>query len=56
MGRWFAEGQDLDGGWSNTPYIEANPPLRDRLETTAEFVVHLDTVIAALSAAQVRLA
>ncbi len=53
MGRWFAEGQDPDGGWSNTPYIEPNPPLRHRLETTAEFVVHLDTVIAALSAGRV---
>ena len=50
MGLWFANGQDADGGWSNTPYIEPNPPLRHRLETTAEFVVHLDTVIAALAA------
>lgn len=54
MGRWFAAGQDVDGGWSNTPYIEPNPPLRHRLETTAEFVVHLDTVIAALSTARPR--
>ncbi|MGD9710837.1 MAG: hypothetical protein AB7V46_02075 [Thermomicrobiales bacterium] len=52
MGLWFAAGQDSDGGWSNTPYIEASPPLKHRLETTAEFVVHLDTVIAALAAAQ----
>lgn len=48
MGRWFADGQDADGGWSNTAYIEPHPPLRHRLEITAEFVVHLDTVIAAL--------
>ncbi len=54
MGRWFADGQDPDGGWSNTPYIEPNPPLRHRLETTAEFVVHLDTVIGALAAANRR--
>jgi hypothetical protein len=52
MGEWFAEGQEADGGWSNTKAIEADPPLRHRLEITAEFVVHLDTVIAALSAAQ----
>lgn len=48
MGDWFAAGQDPDGGWSNTNYIEADPPLAHRLETTAEFVVHLDTVIGAL--------
>lgn len=53
MGEWFADVQDPDGGWSNTKAIEADPPLRHRLEITAEFVVHLDTVIAALSAASV---
>jgi hypothetical protein len=52
MGEWFAEGQEADGGWSNTRAIEPDPPLRHRLEITAEFVVHLDTVIAALSATQ----
>lgn len=52
MGAWFADEQDADGGWSNTKAIEADPPLRHRLEITAEFVVHLDTVIAALSAAR----
>jgi len=48
MGEWFADGQEADGGWSNTKALEADPPLRHRLEITAEFVVHLDTVIAAL--------
>jgi hypothetical protein len=52
MGEWFADVQDPDGGWSNTKAIEADPPLRHRLEITAEFVVHLDTVIGALGAAQ----
>lgn len=52
MGAWFADGQELDGGWSNTKALEAEPPLRHRLEITAEFVVHLDTVIAALGAAR----
>ncbi|HET9658788.1 MAG TPA: hypothetical protein VFP05_00550 [Thermomicrobiales bacterium] len=52
MGEWFAEGQEADGGWSNTKAIESEPPLRHRLEITAEFVVHLDTVISALSAAR----
>ncbi len=52
MGAWFVDGQEADGGWSNTKALEPEPPLRHRLEITAEFVVHLDTVIAALSAAQ----
>jgi hypothetical protein len=52
MGDWFVGGQESDGGWRNTPYLEADPPLAHRLEITAEFVVHLDTVIAALSAAE----
>ncbi len=52
MGEWFADGQDPDGGWSNTKALEADPPLRHRLEIAAEFVVHLDTVIGALGAAQ----
>lgn len=51
MGAWFADEQDADGGWSNTRALEADPPLRHRLEITAEFVVHLDTVIQALAAA-----
>lgn len=51
MGAWFADGQEADGGWSNTKSLEPEPPLRHRLEITAEFVVHLDTVIAALAAA-----
>ncbi|MCO5220596.1 MAG: hypothetical protein M9947_03320 [Thermomicrobiales bacterium] len=52
MGMWFADVQDADGGWSNTYALEPDPPLRHRLEITAEFVVHLDTVIAALGAAK----
>jgi hypothetical protein len=52
MGEGFADGQEADGGWSNPKAIEADPPLRHRLEITAEFVVRLDTVIAALSAAR----
>lgn len=51
MGEWFADVQDPDGGWSNTKAIEPDPQLRHRLEITAEFIVHLDTVIGALAAA-----
>lgn len=52
MGEWFANGQEMDGGWSNTKALEPDPPLRHRLEISAEFVVHLDTVLAALGAAR----
>jgi hypothetical protein len=50
MGDWFAEGQEADGSWRNSAYLEADPPLAHRIEITAEFIVHLDTVIAALAA------
>lgn len=54
MGDWFADGQDADGGWSNTPELDPHPPLAHRIEITAEFVVHLDTLISALAAVAAR--
>jgi hypothetical protein len=51
MGDWFTQEQEPDGRWSNSRYIEANPPLSHQIETTAEFVVHMDTLIGALSVA-----
>lgn len=51
MAEWFVAGQEADGSWRNTPRLDPNPPLAHRLEITAEFVVHLDTTIAALAAA-----
>jgi hypothetical protein len=54
MAEWFVTGQEADGGWRNTSHLDPDPPLAHRLEITAEFVVHLDTVIAALSAAAAR--
>jgi hypothetical protein len=54
MGDWFAALQDEDGRWSNTPYLDPNPPLAHQIEATAEFTVHLDTLIAALAAVAAR--
>ncbi len=54
MGDWFTEIQEADGRWSNSAYIEPDPPLAHQIEATAEFVVHLDTLIAALSAISAR--
>ncbi len=50
MGQWFMAEQEPDGGWSNSRYLDPQPSLAHRVEITAEFVVHVDTVIGALSA------
>jgi hypothetical protein len=54
MANWFAGLQEDDGSWTNTPYLDPNPPDVRRTEVTAEFIVHLDTLIAALSTIDAR--
>jgi hypothetical protein len=54
MGDWFAAEQEADGHWTNSHYIDPNPPLHSQVEVTAEFVVHMDTLVAALSAISAR--
>jgi hypothetical protein len=49
MGDWFTAGQEEDGRWRNSVYLDPTPPLAHMIEATAEFVVHVDTVIAALA-------
>lgn len=49
MGDWFVAGQEADGCWNNTPYLDPSPPPAHSIEVTAEFIVHLDTLIAALA-------
>ena len=49
MGDWFVAGQEPDGHWNNTAYLDPESPVAHQIEITAEFVVHLDTVIAALA-------
>ena len=51
MGDWFVGLQLADGSWTNTPYLDPDPPVERRLEVAAEFVIHLDTVIGSLSTA-----
>ena len=53
MGDWFVAGQTADGHWFNTPYHVPNPTLDANLQITAEFVVHLDHIMAALGTALV---
>jgi len=50
MGDWFTEEQEADGRWSNTPNLDPNPPLAHQIEVSAEFVVHMDTLIESVSA------
>jgi hypothetical protein len=52
MANWFADLQEGDGSWSNTPYLDPDPTIARRTEVTAEFVVHVDTLLGALSALQ----
>ncbi|MEA2510884.1 MAG: hypothetical protein QOJ59_371 [Thermomicrobiales bacterium] len=54
MGDWFAAEQEADGRWSNSRYLDPNPPIQHQIEATAEFVVHLDTLIGALAATSAR--
>jgi hypothetical protein len=54
MGEWFTAGQEPAGNWNNSAYLEPNPPLAHQIEITAEFVVHLDSLIAALGAVAAR--
>jgi hypothetical protein len=49
MGDWFVANQHDDGHWENSPYLVPQPSLPSNLAITAEFVVHLDTIIGALS-------
>jgi hypothetical protein len=47
---WFADLQRPDGSWTNTPSLDPNPSESRIVEITAEFVVHVDTALSALSA------
>ena len=54
MGDWFVTEQHGDGSWTNTPYLDPNPKMSGKIAITAEFIVHLDTIIGSLAANTVR--
>jgi hypothetical protein len=54
LGDWFVAHQHNDGHWENTRYLVPQPSLPSNLAITAEFIVHLDTIIGALSGGPVR--
>ena len=49
MGDWFAREQAPDGHWDNTPALDPTPTPASRITVTAEFVVHVDSIVAALA-------
>lgn len=51
MGEWFVSIQESDGHWTNSPYIDPDPPVEAQIEVTAEFVIHMDALVSALAAA-----
>jgi hypothetical protein len=48
MADWFTACQDADGGWTDSPFRSPHPTDADRLDITAEFVLHLSTIITAM--------
>jgi hypothetical protein len=45
---WFVEVQEDDGSYVDSRYHNPDPTLGQRIEITAEFAVHLDSVLGAL--------
>ena len=52
LGDWFVEHQLDDGRWENTKFFTPNPTLPDKIEITAEFVMHVANIIAYVSAGE----
>ena len=50
LGDWFAERQYPDGHWENTKHLKPNPTTADKIEITAEFVMHVANIVTHLSA------
>lgn len=48
MARWFIDCQLPDGRWQNSAFLSPNPTEGDDQEITAEFVLHLGTILTAL--------
>jgi hypothetical protein len=46
---WFCDSQQPDGRWHDSPFLSPDPTEAEDLEITAEFALHLSTVIAGLA-------
>lgn len=51
MIQWFVACQEPDGRWHNSPFLDPSPTDDSDLAVTCEFVLHLSTILTALSAA-----
>ena len=49
MTQWFVESQEPDGRWHNSPFLDPVPTDDGDMAVTAEFVLHLSTILTALS-------
>jgi hypothetical protein len=49
MTQWFVESQEPDGRWHNSTFLDPTPTDDGDMAVTAEFVLHLSTILAALS-------
>jgi hypothetical protein len=49
MTQWFVESQEPDGRWHNSPFLDPAPTDDGDMAVTAEFVLHLTTIMTALS-------
>jgi hypothetical protein len=49
MGDWFADNQHEDGYWINTPALQPDPTLADRIHITIEFVMHVANIVTYLA-------
>jgi hypothetical protein len=56
MGSWFVGNQGKDGSWAPSEFLVPNPSDIDRLVKTAEHVMEVNAILAALGTAQVRTA
>jgi hypothetical protein len=44
LGEWFASNQLEDGHWENTKFLVPDPTIADKIEITAEFVMHVANI------------
>jgi hypothetical protein len=49
MAHWFADCQESDGRWHNSPFLNSSPTDDEDMEITAEFVQHLSYILLALA-------
>jgi hypothetical protein len=49
MTQWFVESQESDGRWHNSSFLDPVPTDDGDMAVTAEFILHLSTILTALS-------